>query len=140
MTCTALIGLMSICNLIYNEWFRHVIDSVASWSNPEAACDVNNIKACENAFTHYTVAQTYGCAMFMLMACGVLGCIITKILLQPRAAKLKVAITGGLALAAMISPFIITNLVSALSGALHFLLLYLTLLSALVPFTNKHIN
>ena len=140
MTCTALIGLMSICNIIYNEWFRHIIDSVASLSSLEAACDANNIKACENAFIHYTAAQTYGYAIFMLITCGVLGHIITRVLLQARTAKSKVAITGGLTLAAMMSPFIITDSVSALSGALHFLLLYLIFLSTLVPIAKKHNN
>jgi hypothetical protein len=140
MACTALIGLMSTCNLIYNEWLRHIIDSVASWSNAGAACDVNNIKACENAFIYFTAAQTYGYATFMLITCGILGHIIARVLLHTRTAKSKVAITGGLVLAAMMSPFIITDLVSALSGALHFLLLYLVFLSTLLPFAKKHNN
>ena len=140
MTCTALIGLMSTCNLIYNEWFRHIVDSVASWSNPEVACDFNDIKACENAFIHYTAAQNYGYAIFMLITCGILGHIITKVIIPARTTKSTVAITGGFTLAAMMSPFIITDLVSTLSGALHFLLLYLIFLSTLVPFANKHNN
>lgn len=140
IACTALIGLMSTCNLIYSVWLRHIIDSVASWLNAGSACDINNIKACENDFIYYAAAQNYGYAVFMLMTCGGLGHIITRKLLHTRSAKLKLAIAGGLVLTVMISPFIIAGIVSALSGALHFILLYLIFLSALVPFTKRHNN
>jgi hypothetical protein len=131
MACVALIGLMAICNLIYSLWLRHVIDSVAAWFNVGAACDVNNIKACESDFIYYAAVQSYSYIIFMLMACGVFGHIITKMLLRTRGGKSGLVITGGLVLSVIMLPFIVAGLVSALSGVMHFILLYLIFLSAL---------